>query len=122
MNDAAGEDLGWFWNEWFYQTWTLDQAVTGVHYANGQPEKGSLITLTNNNQMVMPTTVKVVESNGKTGEVKLPVEIWQRGGTYLLKYASTSSIDSVIVDPNKQLPDVNPKNNVWTNDTKLSGK
>jgi len=122
IDDAAGEDLGWFWNEWFYQTWTLDQAVTAVHYAQGKPEEGALITLKNNDQMVMPTTVKVVESNGKTSQVKLPVEIWQRGGTYLFKYASTSPIDSVIVDPDKQLPDVNPSNNVWTNDTKLSGK
>jgi len=113
MNDATGEELNWFWNEWYYQTWTLDQAVTGVKYTDDDPAKGALITLQNYNQMVMPVVVKIEEQNGKTTQLKLPVEIWQHGGKYTLKYASTSPIVSVVVDPEEQLPDVNPKNNVW---------
>jgi hypothetical protein len=27
MDNASGEDLSWFWNEWFFTTWKLDQAV-----------------------------------------------------------------------------------------------
>ncbi len=114
MNDAAGEDLNWFWKEWFYKNWKLDQAVKNVKYVNGDPADGSVITITNNDRMVMPVTVKVVESNGHSGEKKLPVEIWQRGGTWTFKYPSTSLVDSVIVDPRKQLPDINPENNIWT--------
>lgn len=113
MNDATGEELNWFWNEWFYQTWTLDQAVEGVKYTDNDPAKGVLITLQNINQMVMPVMVRIEEKNGKTAQLKLPVEIWQRGGNYTLKYVSTSPIVSVIVDPDEQLPDVNPENNVW---------
>ncbi len=114
MNDAAGEDLNWFWKEWFYKTWKLDQAVKSVKYINGDPASGVIITITNNDKMVMPVTIKVVETNGKTGEVNLPVEIWQRGGTWSFKYASTSRIDSVILDPDGQLPDVDLSNNIWT--------
>ncbi len=114
MNDASGEDLNWFWKEWFYETWQLDQSVDHVKYINGDPKSGIVITISNNDRMVMPATVKVVESNGHSGEVNLPVEIWQRGGTWSFKYASTSPVDSVIIDPNHMLPDVNQKNNIWT--------
>jgi hypothetical protein len=113
MNDAAGEDLDWFWKEWFYKTWKLDQAVKDVKYVNQEPSQGSLITITNNDRAVMPVTVEVYESNGKKGRVNLPVEIWQRGGKWTFEYHSTSKIDSVVVDPDKALPDINPGNNKW---------
>jgi len=117
MNDASGENLNWFWKEWFLKTWTLDQAVKSVKYIDNDPAKGSLITIENNNQMVMPVTVGITESNGKKGLVKLPVEIWERSGEFTFKYNSTSLLDSVVVDPNKQLPDVNEKNNIWSSGT-----
>ncbi|MGH7671190.1 MAG: M1 family metallopeptidase [Gemmatimonadaceae bacterium] len=114
MNDVAGEDLDWFWKEWFYNTWTLDQSVTGVQYVDGDPTKGSVITIGNDRQMVMPTTVRVREANGQSGTVNLPVEIWQQGGSFSFRYDSHSRLDSVIVDPNDRLPDVDRQNNVWT--------
>ncbi|HKK44061.1 MAG TPA: M1 family metallopeptidase [Balneolaceae bacterium] len=113
MNNASGEDLNWFWKEWFYTTWTLDQSVEDVHYVNQDPSQGSYITIKNNNQMVMPATVKVWEANGKSSTVDLPVEIWQRGGNWTFKYDSSSKIDSVKIDPNNQLPDVKLSNNTW---------
>jgi len=114
MNNGAGEDLNWFWKEWFCKTYTLDQAVDSVKYIDGDASEGSLITIENKNQMVMPVEIEVKESNGKAGRVKLPVEIWQRGGLWTFKYNSTSAIDSVIIDPDGMLPDVNPANNIWT--------
>ncbi len=119
MNDAAGENLNWFWKGWFVKNYKLDQAVDSVKYVGGDPAKGALITLENRDQMVMPTTVEVKESNGKTGRIDLPVEIWEHSGLFTFRYNSTTAIDSVIVDPDRVLPDVNEKNNVWTG---VSGK
>ena len=96
----------------------LDQAVKSVKYIDNNPAKGALITIENNNQMVMPVTLTVKESNGHKGLVKLPVEIWEKSGEFTFKYNSSSLIDTVIVDPNKHLPDVNESNNVWTSGTK----
>jgi len=81
MNSAAGEDLNWFWKEWFFTTWKLDQAVTDVKYVDNDPAKGALITIDNKGKMILPVIIKVVENNGQTGTIQLPVEIWQRGGT-----------------------------------------
>jgi len=113
MNDAAGDDLNWFWKEWFCETWKLDQAVKGVKYVDGNATKGALITIENLQEMVMPVIVKVTEKNGNTQEIKLPVEIWQRGGEWTFKYNSTTPVTSIVLDPHDELPDINRKNNDW---------
>lgn len=113
MNDAAGANLDWFWKGWFYKTWKVDQAVTGVSYVHDNPADGSYISIENMRKMPMPVEVKVYESNGHSGTMKLPVEIWQRGAKWEFKYHSTSRLDSVVIDPNHILPDINPSNNKW---------
>jgi len=113
MNNAAGEDLNWFWNEWFYQTWNLDLEVSDVTYVNDDPKLGSKIKLTNLQKMAMPVKLRITEKNGTMREVKLPVEIWQAGSSYVYNYDSKTTIESVIVDPDMQLPDINPENNKW---------
>src|SRR5699024_1077932 len=40
MDSAAGEDLSWFWREWFFHNWKLDMAVEGVKYVDNDPSKG----------------------------------------------------------------------------------
>jgi len=114
MENAAGEDLGWFWKGWFYETWKLDQAVKEVRYVDGSASKGALISIENLDRLAMPATVEVTEENGKKGRVNLPVEIWQRGATWTFRYDSTSPVKSVVLDPDEKLPDVNEKNNTWT--------
>ncbi len=113
MNNATGEDLNWFWKEWFFTDWTLDQAITKVQYVDNNPSHGSIITIKNQGKMIMPVIAELVQSNGKSESIQLPVEIWQRGATWSFKYASTSKIDRVILDPENALPDVNRENNIW---------
>ena len=113
MNSAAGEDLNWFWKEWFFTTWKLDQAVTDVKYIDNDPSKGALITIDNKGKMILPVIIKIIQSNGQTGTVQLPVEIWQRGGLWTFKYGSIDKIDKIILDPENVLPDVDRKNNEW---------
>ncbi|MBA2249172.1 MAG: M1 family metallopeptidase [Chitinophagaceae bacterium] len=114
INNAAGEDLNWFWKEWFFTTWKLDQAVTAVNYVDNDPSKGALITIDNKAGMILPAIVKIIQSNGETATIQLPVEIWQRGGIWTFKYPSKNKIDKVILDPENLLPDVDRKNNEWS--------
>lgn len=111
MENVSGEDLGWFWRGWIYNTWKLDQKVAGVIYNEKNPKNGSAVTLENLEQMVMPVTVVVQEENGNQHKFNLPVEIWQRGPVYTFNVNSTSKIKEVVLDPDKKLPDVNRKNN-----------
>jgi hypothetical protein len=118
INNAAGEDLNWFWKEWFFTTWQLDQRITAVNYVENDPSKGALITIDNKGKMILPVVIKIIQDNGKTETVQLPVEIWQRGGSWVYKYASTSKLDKIMLDPQNVLPDMDRKNNEWNNGKK----
>ncbi|MEO6632071.1 MAG: M1 family metallopeptidase, partial [Mucilaginibacter sp.] len=111
MDNAAGEDLSWFWNEWFTTTLTLDQSVKAIDYVDNDPAKGSLITIENNEGMALPAIINIKEENGNSSTVKLPAEIWQRGGVWTFPYKTTSKITFATLDPDHVLPDVKPDNN-----------
>jgi Peptidase family M1 domain len=112
MNNAGGEDLNWFWNEWFFTTWNLDQSVKEIKYVQDDPSKGSLITIENLEGLALPVTLLVKEENGRTDTIKLPAQIWQRGPVWTVQYKSTSKLRYVIIDPRHEMPDINPDNNV----------
>lgn len=117
MSDASGEELGWFWKGWIMNNYELDQAIKEIEYIDGNPENGAHITIKNMKKMAMPVTISVTEQDGDTGTKELPVEIWQNGAEWTFKYASDDTIQSAILDPNRNLPDVNAENNEWKNIT-----
>jgi hypothetical protein len=119
MENYSGETLDWFWRGWFLENWKIDQSVSGVEYVNRDSTKGAVITINSLEKMPMPVVVEVKEANGKTGRMKLPVEVWHRGGTWKFIYPSTSKIETVTLDPDKHLPDVNLTNNTWKAEKQL---
>ena len=114
MENAAGEDLGWFWRGWILNNWKLDQGVKDVKYPENDPTKGSYITLENLEEMAMPVVLAIQQENGKSDTLVLPVEIWQKGGVKTFAYPSSSKIKSIVIDPMHDFPDINTSNNIWT--------
>jgi hypothetical protein len=113
IENVSGEDLGWFWRGWVLNKWKLDIAVRDVRYKKGDIANGAEITIENLEQMVMPVTVKVVETNGAEHILSLPVEVWQRGGKWTFDVPTLSEVKLVSVDPEKKLPDFDRSNNTW---------
>ena len=111
MENVGGEDLSYFWRGWFFTNDKLDQGVTEIKYVDNDPAKGADITLVNNEQMVLPVPLLIEQENGQKDSLTLPVEIWQRGGTWTFRYPSTSTISKITIDPDHDYPDVNPSNN-----------
>lgn len=109
MNNEAGEDLSWFWREWFVHNWSLDLAVQGVH-ADGA---GVDVTIANLDQMAMPAVLELVWKDGAKQRVSLPVETWLQGGTRTLHFQSTQPLAAATIDPDHALPDENRVNNSW---------
>ncbi|GEP97168.1 peptidase M1 [Chitinophaga cymbidii] len=110
MENSSGESLDWFWRGWILNNWKVDMAVKGVSYQN---DTTAIITIECLEQLPMPVTVEIKEAGGATSKVKLPVEIWQNGGEKAFRHTVGGKIESVTVDPDRVLPDVNSTNNTW---------
>lgn len=59
MENVGGEDLSYFWRGWFMTNSKFDQGVTDVKFEDHDPTKGALITLVNNEQMVLPVPLLI---------------------------------------------------------------
>lgn len=114
MDNAAGEDLSWFWKGWFVENYSLDQAIESVSYDGNKPSNGAIVTLVNNQKMAMPVVLSYVTKSGIQGTKMLPVEIWNNTSNFRVKLNTTEELASVTIDPDKQFPDINPNNNRWT--------
>jgi len=111
MDNGAGEDLSWFWKGWFYNNLKLDLAVIDAKYVDGDPKKGVQVTLANKEEMAMPFTVEVKLKDGSKQRIKLPVETWLENKAITFIIPTTTEAESVTVDPDNALPDMNRENN-----------
>lgn len=113
MNNEAGEDLSWFWKEWFYNNWQLDLAVQSVTYPKPESETDVAVTIVNLQKMAMPCIVEIVLKDSSKQDIELPVETWLQSDTYTLRLQLPREVASVTIDPQHMLPDSDRKNNVW---------
>ena len=116
MDSEAGEDLSWFWREWFFHNWALDLAIQSVKYPDNEPKKGVEITIANLDRMAMPSTLELVWADGTKERIQLPVETWLQSGVHVLRLPGgpdARKLVSVTIDPDKVLPDGNRSNNSW---------
>ncbi len=113
MNNVIGEDLNWFWKEWFFTTWKLDQAISNVTYVDNDPGKGCIVSIVNKDKMIMPVAIRIIEENGNEILKTLPVEIWQRSAALSFRFATKRKIKKVVIDPDHVFPDMDRSNNEW---------
>jgi len=113
MENVSGENLNWFWRSWILNNWRLDQAVKEVKYVKDDPKQGAVITIINNEKMPMPVIMEIKTVSGKTERIKLPVEIWERNTSWTFIYPSAEELQSVVIDPDHMMPDVDTDNNTW---------
>jgi hypothetical protein len=45
--------------------------------------------------------------------LQLPVETWLQSDVHKIHLQTTQQVQSVIIDPENNLPDSNRKNNIW---------
>ena len=110
MEDGVGEDLSWFWRGWFYTTGTIDQAVDSVTVSDSAGV-ASRIYLRSAGAIPMPVDLALTLGGGGRTRLKLPVEIWFRGDSYVATVPG--DVTGVRIDPDSALPDVDRANNAW---------
>lgn len=113
MENESGEDLSWFWKEWFYNNWQFDVAIKSVSYTDNDAKNGVDITIANLQKMALPLTLQVILKDGSKMNIQLPVETWLQGNTHAIHLQTNQPVRSVVIDPDNKLPDSNRKNNAW---------
>jgi hypothetical protein len=111
FNDVTGRDLSWFWRAWFYETWTLDQAIAGVQRSGDR----LLVTVEDRGLTPMPTRLVITRSDGTTERAEIPVEVWLRGQTRAIHAVeNAATVSRVEIDPEGFFPDLDRANQTWT--------
>ena len=113
MEDISGEDLSWFWRGWIFNNWGLDQAITNIQYVLDDPSKGAYITIKNMREIPMPVSLEITTVSGEKLRKNLPVEIWKNNVEWRFLVETSEAFEKVIIDPDFEYPDVNPRNNYW---------
>lgn len=111
MESESGEDLSWFWRQWFQNNWLFDVAVDSVE--SNSIAGYSTVYLVNKEKSAYPLTVIIKYADGNRDTLDIPVEVWYGGANYSFRINHRSSIVSVAIDPDHKLPDNDRNNNVW---------
>jgi aminopeptidase N len=110
FNTAAGQDLSWFWRSWYYETWTLDQAVGSVTVT----PRGTAIVVRDIGDVPMPARLTITLANGQTLKREVPVATWLGGvREATVTVPRGQSVTRVEIDAEKGFPDIDRRNNVW---------
>lgn len=112
VEEVSGQELDWFWRSWFYETWTLDQAVASV----AENPRGATIIVEDRGLVPMPARLTITREDGTVQGLEVPVETWLEGrrtATVTLPGAA-SPIIRVEIDAENAFPDIARDNNVWT--------
>lgn len=110
MENVTGENLNWFWKNWFYGNNNIDLAISKVEKKNAN----YLLTFENKGDIPMPVRYKVSFADGSQEIKTLPVEVWQRGNSWTHEYQTNQEIIKVEIDPEKKLVDINSANDTWS--------
>ena len=110
FEDVSGEDLDWFWRSWYYETWTLDQAVGSVTSAAGN----TTIVIEDRGRVPMPVPLTITYGDGRTEQRTIPVDRWLEGHRSATITLDSGDVARVEIDAQRAFPDVNRSNNVWT--------
>ena len=111
IEDVTGEDLDWFWRQWYEADGDVryDAGVASVEQGDG----GTVITFENLGEMVFPLKAEVAFADGSTTRVEVPVEALFLTDSPTAGVAGARRVTRVTLDPDGHLPDENPENNVW---------
>lgn len=109
MEEAAGTDLDWFWQAWFYDTATLDQSIAEVEPG----DDGVTVSVRNGGDAVMPVEIRVETADGAAAIHVWPVGVWAGTREVTRTIPVDGTVTKVIIDPDAWYPDIDRSNNSW---------
>lgn len=113
IEDVTKQDLSWFWTSWFFEPWSLDQAIASVK----REGFNIAITIEDRGLAPMPVELAITRADGKTDRMRIPATVWLEGArTYVVRIARAPEVMRVEIDPDGLFPDMDRSNQLWTSD------
>lgn len=109
FSEVAGQNLDWYFRVWFYETWTLDQAVESVKGTDG----GTEVVIADKGYATYPTRVEVTYQDQTKETRTIDVQHWLSGKkTKALQFKK--GVTKVQIDPKRVTLDTSRRNNTWS--------
>jgi hypothetical protein len=112
MNHSLGQNLDWFWFQWFFTSYTVDQTIESVTIARDK----ATVVVRDKGEMAMPVILRIDHSDGTSATITKPADVWfpgSRSVTIAIPLGG-KAIKSVTLDPGNRFQDVNRANNGWS--------
>ncbi|WP_442589084.1 M1 family metallopeptidase [Pedobacter sp. AW31-3R] len=109
LNDVSGQDLNWYWNNWFFSNNYIDLVIDKVAIKGS----GYTLSLKNTGGFAIPFDVKITYLDGTTKVMHQTPAFWkanQKAGT--VQFSGGKGIASIVVDGGIFM-DATPANNSW---------
>jgi hypothetical protein len=121
VENVSGADLSWFWRGYFYTIEVLDVGIDSVATGRADSENGTgdgglvaSVYLHRYSSLLFPVEVRLKMSDGKTTDVRIPVEIWSRGTEVEAQIPVSGRVVGARLWPDRTaVPDLHPDNDVW---------
>lgn len=119
FNDAAGKNLNWFWNNWFFSNNYLDIGIDSVEpnkwEIDRQSHTGISIRIRNTGGFAIPFDIVLHYTDGSTAKQHWEPGFWekdQRRAPALVDVPKGKTLASVELQTGIFV-DANPKDNIW---------
>src|SRR6478735_7501231 len=110
FNNISGKNLNWFWNNWFFSTYYIDLAITGVK----SNSNAYTVTLKNIGGMAAPVDVIATYQDGSTEKFHQTPAIWMKDQSQTSITINTKKkVKSITLDGGIFM-DADTSNNIWS--------
>jgi hypothetical protein len=112
MNHSLGKNLDWFWYQWLFTTYTVNQGIESV-VTRGT---NAVITVRGRGDMAMPIILRVEYTNGSMDTVLQRADVWFAGSRQVAMNIPLrgKTIKSVTLDPDNRFQDLDRSDNAWS--------
>ncbi len=127
MEKESGLELDWYFEYWINSIKTIDYSILSV----SRNANSTLITLNRSGGMIMPIDLRVIYKDGSWENINIPLRImrghkpledkmkiaeawpWTNPSYDLLLPRPLDEIESLEIDPDRQMADINHDNNLY---------
>lgn len=114
--EISGEDLDWFFRQWFTTTWSLDYSLDRFKrkrvVVDGISGYNASISIGKQERCISPLDVALYSKDGSIQMIRIPLEAWKDGQ---LSFDTTVFLSAkpkkAVVNPDERLADINRLDN-----------